>query len=477
MTTLPLQELEKTFLAQQSRIMALEERLANRTIQLEDIGWTRLDGRNPDEDTGLDLDALHTLSDKLRDMAAADPLHKRGAQLRHAYVFGRGINFSGLNPRTEAAIKDRHNKSVLFSVQAYETNNLAKFTDGNLFIIRNEKTNDLTSVPLSQITADITDPDDPSRVRYFKREWSTGDGEARKVWYPVARYKKSQVGRGRRGSIPTSIKNGSETVPVAQEAVIYHETTQRQSGWTYGVPDSLAAAVWAVAYKEYLADNATLVKALQQFAWAVTNANKATQNQAAVQVATNPGVGGTAVMGSGNALGSVGVPSANVNFNNGQPLAAMVATSFGVPVIALLSSPGATGGSYGAATTLDTPTIKGMKAVQDSWKLFYEEILEDMGSPDAIVTFPNITEDENYRTNQAIGIAYADGRLHQDEARAATLELLDVQPLHDSPPKPDAFNAGSDPNDDSNPEPSQGNAGAVPGGVDQNETNHDNDPE
>ena len=153
----------------------------------------------------------------------------------------------------------------------------------------------------------------------------------------------------------------------------------------------------------------------------------------------------------------------------------MVATSFDVPVIALLSSPGATGGSYGAATTLDTPTVKGMRAVQDSWKLLYEEVLRDMGSPEAEANFPNIDEDPIYRQVQAVGIAYADGRLHQDEAREATVDLLDIQPKRNSLPKPDSFNAGTDPDDESNPEAGQGNTGATPGGVDQNTTNHDGD--
>ena len=451
----------------------LEESLAKKTLELEDIGWIPLNSRVDEEGQGLTLDDLHRMTPKLRDAAAVDPLHVRGAQLRHAYVFGKGINFEGVEgTRAEKAMDDPYNQAALFSVEAYETVNMALFTDGNLFVIRNEKTNLLTIVPVSQIKADVVDEDDPTKVQYFLREWHNGKDVVRR-WYPVSRYKKTQVGRGRRGNIQKTINYDQKAVPVAQDAVMYHKVTKRQTGWTYGVPDSLAAAVWAVAYRNYLTDSATLVKALQQFAWAITTATKSGHKDASVKVAQPGGVGGSAVLGGDNRIASVGVPSAQVDFNKGQPLAAMVATSFGVPVIALLSSPGASGGTYGVAASLDTPTIKVMSAVQDSWKLFYTEILQDMGAPEVEVSFPNLNEDETFRTVQSVGLAYADGRIHQDEARDKTVELLDIKKARKSLPKPDAFNAGSDPTDNSNPEPSQGNTGAVPGGVDQGVTADD----
>lgn len=471
MATNPVAEIARMYDEQQIRIQQLEESLASRMLKLEDIGWEKING--VEADGGPTLATLKPLIGNLRDMAAANPLHKRGAQLRHSYVFGRGVDFTGLTDATEKVIDDLYNQEALFSVKAYETNNLEMFCAGNLFIIRNEKTNQFTRVPIEQIVADATDPDDPSRILYLLRQWSNGKEKVQR-WYPISRYKKTQVGRGRRGSIAATLDYNSQPVPVAQDSVIYHEGSQKQAGWRYGIPDSLAASVWSVAYSGYLTDNATLVKALQQIAWAISTASKTGSANAAVGVA-QPGTGGTAVMGSGNTLSGVGVPSAQVNFNNGQPLAAMSATAVGVPVIALLSSPGATGGSYGAATTLDTPTIKGMKAVQDSWKLLYQEILADIGSPDGEVSFPNIEQDQTYREVQSVGAAYADGRLFQDEAREATLQLLDVKKTHKGLPKPDNFNAGKDPSDTSNPSPSQGNTGATPGGAGQDVTDHSSD--
>lgn len=457
-----------------TRAELIAESMDTRALDLENIGWTRLYGQD-DDNTGLTLETLHQTCPNLRDAAAANPLHKRGAQLRHAYIFGRGMDFPGATDKTKGYIENPYNLTAMFSTQAYSTNNLALFTDGNLFVLRDEKTNILTIVPITQITGTVTDPDDSSSVRYFQRSWS--DGKIVKIrWYPLSRYKRSLVGRGKRGKgINKTISDGGgKAIAVSQDQVIYHHATQRQSGWIFGVPDSLAAAVWAVAYSNYLTDNATLVKALSQFAFTLTSATKAGRDNAAVAVAT-PGVGGTSILGSGTALGSVGVPSAQVDFSKGQPLAAVVAASFGVPVVALLSSSGASGGSYGAEATLDEPTLKGMTAEQDSWKVLYNELVHDMGSPDSETTFPNISVDPIYRQTQAIGEAYADGRIHQDEARDATLPLLDITKKRDTLPKPDEFNAGGDKNNTTNPEPSQGNTGAMPGGVNQNTGDHSTD--
>lgn len=466
-----MSQLVVDFQAVAQELEFMRESMDRRVLDIEDIGWTPLNGKSPDG-TGLSLETLRDgLSEKLRDAAAINPLHVRGAQLRHSYVFGRGINFTDVTERTQAVIDNPYNREKLFSVQAYETNNLALFTDGNLFVIRDEGTNIFTVVPIEQIKADITDPDDASKVRFFLRQWHDGK-KTQKRWYPIARYKKTIVGRGRRGtSLPATIKLGSEDIAVSQNAVMYHHTTKRQSGWTYGIPDSLAAAVWSVAYTNYLTDNSQLVKALSQLAWAVTTATKPGQTNAALQVASATGVGGTAVMGSGNQLSSVGVPSAQVDFNKGQPLAALVAASFGVPVIALLSSPGATGGSYGAAQTLDEPTLNGMKAIQDSWKLFYEEILADIGSPKGRASFPNITQDPTFRNQASLGLAYETGAIHQDEYRDTVLEILDVQKQHDDLPESPMDRQERI----AKATASQGNTGAIPGGTNQGVTDHSTD--
>lgn len=472
MTENVLIELAKTLEAQNIEIEALRESVQSRALELENVGWKLISGYDQD-DEGIDFETLKELSEKLREMAATNPLHVRGAQLRHAYIFGRGMSFQNVTqPRVKKALDDPHNKAVLFSVAAYETNNLALFTDGNLIVLRNEKTNRFTSVPIGQITAVRLDPDDNSVIQYIRRQWSS-NGNDKVLWYPLSRFKKSD------GIQKTITLRGGKTEPVSQDTVAYHKPSKRFTGWTWGIPDSLAAMIWSVAYSGYLQDNSKLVHALSKFAWAITSKSTAGADKVAAKVET-PGVGGSAILGEGNALGSVGVPSAQVNMNNGQPLAALVAASFGVPVIALLSSPGATGGSYGAAQTLDEPTIHGFEAEQDAWKDFYAEIVSDLGAKGVVVEFPNIQNDPAYRQIASIGQGVELGVLHRDEGRAGFLNILDVPKLHDGlPPDPAEQAAKLQMKvDKANQVMSgQGQAGAVPGGTNQGDTNHDADNE
>jgi hypothetical protein len=443
----------------------LEESMDDMAARYAELNWDLLEGYN--QNGGLSLDKLKQLSKTLSDMAATNPLMKRAAQLRHGYVFGKGVVFKGqtsIAPRFQAVLDDPVNERLMFSVQGYEELNLAKFTDGNLFVLYNRSTKTFTRVPLTEIEAYVTDPDSSERIWFIKRTWSSND-KTKSVWYPVSTYT---------GEIPKKVEK-NDTTPVSTNTVMFHETSSRQIGWALGVPDSLAAMSWAIAYSNYLKNNSTLVKAYAQFAYKVTNQTRRGLDNAAAKVA-RPGVGGTALQAVGTELAPVNATGSQVNFNNGQPLAAMVATSLGVSIIALLSSPGAASGSYGAAATLDAPTLIGMISIQDTWALFYRNVLKTIGIKDAEVEFPAIESDPVYRQIASLVQAYMSGGLHQAEFRAALLDLLDIENALEGLPKPDEFNGGHVPGDEAppgDPVSRQGNQGAVAGGTNQGDTNND----
>ena len=457
-------EFAQTLTTLETENRQLQESVQDLMMRAEDIGWTQLLGHNTLEDSGPALELLKEVSEPLRDMAAANPLMKRGAQLRHAYAFGRGIVFSGgMTPQKRNIMDDPYNKSVLFSVGGYETMNLALYTDGNFFLIYDEREKLFTVVPLVQITAVVTDPDDASKIRYLRRSW-TSNGTAKNVWFPLNKYK-ARVG----AKINKTIKPSSGPAePVNQTSVIFHQATNRQAGWTFGVPDSFAAMIWAKAYSEYLADNKKLVKALAQFAWKVTQTSKSAVTNTAAKVSER-GTAGTAVMPAGADLNALPRVGSDVDFNKGQALAALVAASLGVSVIALIASPGAAGGSYGAAQTLDFPTIRVMESIQDNWTLFFTEVLAAIRVSDPKVEFPSIESDPVYRALESVNMLMESGVLWPAEARQFALDLLDIRdPMVGLPPKPEPTTA--------NTTPSQGNTGSgKPASSDI--TNHDNDGE
>ncbi len=431
----------------------LDESVRSYLNKIEDIGWTNVSryGSLTDQE-GPDLQDLKGASETLREAMATQPLPQRGNQLRHAYVFGRGMTFNGLKgkPRVQNVINDPHNKSVLFSIEAYEQANSAKFTDGMFCVVYEVKDRKFTQIPIGRINGIQTNPNDPMDIWAIQTTWY---GDPQK-WIMLSRNKTRK----------SKLKlDPGESVANGVYAYISH--TKRQSGWSLGVPDSLAGHVMMLAYNAYLKENLELVHALSQIAWKITTPNAAAVQKAA-GVVEHSRVGGT-VATSGD-LSQVGVPSAQVDFNKGQPVAALVATSYGVPVIALLSSPGATGGSYGAATTLDAPTLKGFEAVQDSWKLFYEEIIQDLGAKDVEVVFPTISNDPEYRQVSSIVQAKEAALVWPEEARDAVVDILNVEKQKNTlPPQPDP-DAGSAVAKQGAPAKGAANTPDAP-------TNHDND--
>jgi hypothetical protein len=117
-----------------------------------------------------------------------------------------------------------------------------------------------------------------------------------------------------------------------------------------------------------------------------------------------------------------------------------------------------------------------MISIQDTWALFYRNVLKTIGIKDAEVEFPAIESDPVYRQIASLVQAYMSGGLHQAEFRAALLDLLDIENALEGLPKPDEFNGGHVPGDEAppgDPVSRQGNQGAVAGGTNQGDTNND----
>ena len=473
-------ELEK----KDGELHTLEERVSDLALRLDAIGWEPMEGWDPDGG-GLSLDALKRTSEMLQDMVATASLLKRAAELRHGYVFGRGISFTGAKPRHKAIMEKPFNKKALFSMPAYEELMKWRLTDGNIFVLREKTTGEAYRIPLKEITGYVTDPMSTERVWYLQRTYNrTSNGRTEKVveWYPTSDYE---------GTVASSITSGSgKAYPVNKRFQMVFWAFNRQPGFTFGVPDGYAAITWAKAYSEYLKNNSKLVKAYAQIAWKASTKSPAGGTNIAAQI-SQPGTAGTATMGPTSDLTPMPRAGSDVSFENGRPLASMVAASLGVSVVALTADPGAAGSSYGSAQTLDAPTILVMVSIQEAWKTFFEEFFrpwQPKKDEEARlrVEFPSIETDPVYRQIQSLSIAYSMGALFQEEWRAAVRDLLDIAEPMEGLPVPDNFNAGHLTPEEAqeaadklaaqkDPIARQGNSGVT--GGDQGETNHDGDPD
>ncbi len=435
--------------------------MAQAMLAFEDKGWNALGSVELTD--AFQLDQLQRAADIIRETSEANPLLKRGCGLRTSYIFGRGVSFSEQPPRIRKVMMDQQNMDVLFSPEAQVINERSHFTDGQFFILGHITTKKLQRIPFNEITAVVTDPDDPELIRYYRRSWTRYEQElnsttpkavAMNVWYPADTYE--PLG----GKFASTIQNQR----VDRSMRMIASRVNRRAGQIWGVPDAFPALPWAHAYNDYLKDGSRMLKALSMFAWQLKSKSKAGATAAAATIATPTQAGSTAVMGDGMELSSMPRSGSTVDLTNGRPLGSMVASALEVSVVALLSDPG-TSGAYGTAQTLDVPTVKAMEARQQVWTMFYRRVFKFLGANmDTLqINWPKIETEPSQRMTQALALAYESGALWDDEYREAILEVLDVAKLHDAPPRVDAEDVTNDGSEDQgdSPLPGQGQTGAV----------------
>lgn len=409
----------------------LQENFADAMLRLDDVGWKPLGG---DEDASeIRIETIKTIAQTTRGLVAINPLIKRGVAVRTTYIWGEGVKFEGID-EDDPILTDPTNKKFLFSPQAYAEIETAMATEGNLFVqvtkagggrrrLNSNGTAKITRIPMREITGTVSNPENKEDIWFYKREWTqsttnfrTGQTteEALIAWFPATDY---DIENGK----PFKI-NGK---PVVWNSAILHNTANKQIGWRWGAPDLMSVIFWTKAYKEFLENSATLVKAYSRFAFKITAPNKGGVQAAATKVATLPSrneftgevqnVGGTAVMGMGATMSTVGRTAGSVDFSAGLPLAAMVAAGLEIPLTALTADGGSSNRS--AAETLETPTLKAMKARQQLWTGFFKRLFDYLGKPDVKVIWGKVDVVDIQRFMTALVAAQPLNVLHAEEIR------------------------------------------------------------
>jgi hypothetical protein len=424
--------------------------MAQAVIAFDDAGW------NPGgtvTERGFTLVQLKDIAKKARETTEGNPLLKRGVGLRTSYIFGRGIHFNEQPPRIKRFMDLQQNQDVLFSPEAQVINERSHFTDGQFFVLGSIATKTFQRIPMDQISAVVTNPDDEEDIWYYRRSWtrkssnlvgSGGSDQALNVWYPADTYNPAN------GRYVARIENQ----PVDTNFRMFASRVNRRAGSIWGVPDAFPALPWAHAYNEYLKDGSRMLKALAMFAWQLKSKTRGGATNAAAAIATPATAGSTAIVGNDMELSSLPRASA-IDLTDGRPLGSMVASALEVSVVALLSDPG-TSGAYGTAQTLDVPTVKAMEARQHVWTLFYKRIMAFLGARDVEINWPKIETEASQRMMQALALARETNAIWDDEYRAAVIETLDIPKLHATNPPVDGADQST-----ASAIPSQGNSGAV----------------
>lgn len=395
-----MSQLPETLIEAQADLVAtvahnevLIEALADIELAMEDKGWVRL-GINADNE--FSREGLRRNADIARVMAVANPLIRRGVQLKIAYVWGSGVSVSAraageaagqdVNAAVQDFLDDPSNKAGLTSEQTREEYERALATDGNIFLtLFTEPVTgrvQVRAMPFDEILDVVNNPQDRKDPWFYLRQWTETVVEAgfagtrsrrqtRKAYYPALGYR------------PRLRPRSIDGVDVRWDSPVLHVSVNRLDGWKFGLGDVFAALRWARAYEEFLVDWARLVKALSRYAWRFTGDKSKKVRDAVdkmrtlIPIETNSGgqAGATAAYGPGGHLEAIPKTGATIDSESGRPLAAMVAAALGVPVTMLLGDPGVTG-ARATAETLDRPTELEMGMRRNLWTSVLRRILD-----------------------------------------------------------------------------------------------------
>ncbi|MBN1629628.1 MAG: hypothetical protein JW990_07690 [Thermoleophilia bacterium] len=364
-----------------------QERMAELELALEDLNWVRLSFESEQEFSRDGLKRIVALS---RLMFLKNPLINRAVTLQAMYVWGQGISIEAKHPAVDAAVQafldDEKNKAELTGHQARTLKEQDLQTEGNLFFVffchRYTGRVRVRTIPLDEIEEIITSPDDRKEPWYYKRVWSSveldyGSGAvtvraSQTVYYPDWRYNPT----------PKPDKIGGH--PVMWDTPVYHVKVGGLSGMRFGVPETYSGLDWARAYKEFLEDWATIVRAYSRFAFNLTTkggkkglaAAKAKLGTTAgtSRADTNPPpvAGAVFAAGDGRTLEPIRTAGATTKAEDGRRMLLMVAAATGLPETFFGDIQG---GTLATAKSLDRPTELKFSDRQELWISIHQAIL------------------------------------------------------------------------------------------------------
>lgn len=409
------------------------ESMSNLTLMADNRGWLELSGYATD---GPTLAQVQDVAKKLRNLTGLNSHIGRGARARHSYIWEGGIHHDGIpgssrgrGTNVQAIISDPVNQAGFFGAAARERQEKACYASGHYFVIGQEATSGrnatpkrLYSIPIWQITAALVNPDLPSEIWAIRRSWSpdgfvdganylpAGASAQKHEWV----FLNAHVGKRTK---TVGYKGGDELV--AQDKRLFAEAVNAQDGWTWGLPDAVAAFTWADQYRRGLINGIKMQEALATLAFKLKGSSATGTNAAAVKVQSNTVKGGTAAMVDGMDVAALSTAGRGYDFDSLRPVLAAAATAIDISVVALSSDPGAAGSSYGSGQLLDLPTRLAMEARRSIHAEFEKEVLTWLGAPDARVWFqPLVDGAELYRLMQAIMLKWNSGLYTPEQAKA-----------------------------------------------------------
>jgi hypothetical protein len=376
--------------AQSLATVELKERLLELELALDNIGWKRELAYSELEFSRQGLNGIIKIS---RLYALKNPVVKRGVELPAYYVFGRGFDVKSDDDDANQVIDDflQLNQKELGHLGLVEKEKQLS-TDGNLFFVEIPQPDGsllIRTIDAVEMMDKITDPDDIDTPWFYQRIWTakrfniqTGQVEAKneRCWYPA------------RGFDPPSKPATMGEWPVMWDTPVLHVKVGGYTKWLWGCPRTYATLDWARAYKEFLENWLTRLKAMTRIGYDIEikggqQAIDTVVNAFATTVATgddnlrdfvdrNPPstTAATYVHGPGQKLTVPNIAHSQGNPEEGRRALLMAAMSDGLPET-MYGDVGR--GNHATAKTMDRPTELMMLERQELWRETLQLLVTD----------------------------------------------------------------------------------------------------
>lgn len=375
-----LKHLEGRLREMESENVFLGESLTRLQLEIENEGYARLTQFSDHE---FDRKRLSDLIKLTVAMAIKNPLTGRAVNVQSDYVFGRGVKFVAAHPMVQAVIDDHvnypKNQEVLYSHDAMSRQERELQVKGNLFfaLVTNPRTGRVKVLDLDtdDIQDVVRDPDDYHTVWFYQRTYTDANNSVVTEYYPALGLTK-KVG----AFIPPTFQPG----PIIWTSPVYHAKFNYYGKMKFGIPEIYPSLDWSLAYKRFLEDWTTIMRAYARMAMKVTGLGGKKQAAAAkgmfqssVSLANayeknpSPTTASMAMLGKGVDMEPIKTAGSTTPAKDGQPLINMVAASNGLPNTFFGD---ASVGNHATATTLDRPTELKMVARQKLWAAIFGNI-------------------------------------------------------------------------------------------------------
>ena len=338
--------------------------------------WRRLDF---EADTEFSREGIRRMTELSRLMRLKNPIIQRGVEVQRLYVWAQGINISAkdkdINQVIQDFLDDERNQAELTTHQARGDKERDLQQDGQIFlrffVDRVTGRVRVRSIDPQEIDDVICNPEDKKEpwfyVRSYQKREMDGSVKEIKEAYPDWRYHP----KNKLGNLPATALGAR----IVWETPVYHVKGNNPMG-RWGLPEYYAAHAWALSYKNFLEQLASVWQALARWAAKITGIQSKTElanikaklnttlDTSTEETNPPPTTGSLAFLGEGRDLQPFRTAGATMSAEDGRRLFLMAAQIFGFPETFYGD---VSVGTLATAKSLDRPTELKILDRQELW--------------------------------------------------------------------------------------------------------------